>query len=444
MNTHHRRVWALALPIILSNLSVPLLGAVDTAVMGHLDSPVYIGAVAVGALVFSYIYWGFGFLRMGTTGPTAQAIGAGDGAEARAVLGRAALIGVTIGLGLWVLQGPILALAMAMLDASDEVEALATDYVQIRIWSAPAVLVQYAQIGWLMGLGRARSVMIQQIVANLLNITLNLVFVFGLGMTVEGVALATVIAEYAGVGVGFLLMAPALRGLGGGWDLARLLDRKRLKRLIAVNGDIFIRTLCLLSAFAWFTAQGAASGNMVLAANAVLLNFLTFAAFGLDGFAHAAETLVGGAVGARDRDSLRAAVRTTTVWALGTAGVMALGYLLLGDVLIAVLTGIPEVQEAAARYMLWAALMPLVSIWGFQFDGIYLGATESRPLRNMMILCLGLYLPLSWALVHLWGNHGLWASFMVFMGLRGATLALLYPALERRLTVEPSPQTGGV
>lgn len=434
MTTDHRRVWALALPIILSNLSVPLLGAVDTAVMGHLDSPAYIGAVAVGALVFSYIYWGFGFLRMGTTGPTAQAIGAGDGAEARAVLGRAMLIGLSVGAVLWLLQAPILALAMGLLDASDEVEALAADYVRIRIWSAPAALVQYAQIGWLMGLGRARAVMIQQIGANVLNIVLNLLFVFGLGMTVEGVALATVIAEYAGVGIGFLLMAPALRSLGGRWDMARLRDPARLKRLIAVNGDIFIRTLCLLSAFAWFTAQGAASGDVVLAANAVLLNFLTFAAFGLDGFAHAAETLVGGAVGARDRESLRAAVRTSTIWALGTAGVLAGGFLLLGEVLIAVLTGLPEVQSAAAGYMLWAALMPLVSVWGFQFDGIYLGATESRPLRNMMILCLGAYLLMTWALVPLWGNHGLWAAFMAFMGLRGLTLAVLYPALERRVT----------
>lgn len=433
--TARSRVWALAVPVILANLSVPLLGMVDTAVMGHLDSPAYLGAVAVGALVFDYLYWSFGFLRMGTTGPTAQAIGAGDGAEARAVFGRAFLIGVTVALGLWLVQAPVRTAALALLEGSAEVESLAATYFSIRIWSAPAALVQFAQIGWLMGLGRAKAVLAQQVVANILNICLNLTFVLGLGMDVDGVALATVIAEYTGMVVGFLLMAPSLKALpGGGWDRARLLDPVRLKKLVGINGDIFVRTLCLISAFAWFTAKGAEAGDVTLAANAVLLTFLTIASYGLDGFAHAAETLVGGAVGARNRAALREAVTASTGLALALSAGMAALFLLGGPSLIAVLTGLPEVRAAAGEYLPWAVVLPLVAVWGFQFDGIFLGATESRPLRNMMILCLAAFLALSALLLPAWGNHGLWAAFTVFMALRGASLAALYPRMERRVT----------
>lgn len=432
--TARSRVWGLAVPVILANLSVPLLGMVDTAVMGHLDSPAYLGAVAVGALVFDYLYWGFGFLRMGTTGPTAQAMGAGDGAEARAVFGRAFLIGAFVGLSLWALQVPVQAAALALLEGSEEVERLAAQYFAIRIWSAPAALIQFAQIGWLMGLGRAKAVLVQQVIANILNIGLNLLFVLGLGMDVDGVALATVIAEYTGAAVGLLLMRPSLRSLPGGWQRARLLDRTRLTRLVGVNGDIFIRTLCLISAFAWFTAKGAETGDVTLAANAVLLTFLTIASYGLDGFAHAAETLVGGAFGARDRAALREAVRASTGLALAMAGGISAAFLFGGPALVALLTGLPEVRETAALYLPWAVALPLVAVWGYQFDGIFLGATESRPLRNMMVLCLASFLGLSWLLMPVWGNHGLWAAFTAFMALRGLTLGAMYPALERRAT----------
>lgn len=436
------RVWALAVPVILANLSVPLLGMVDTAVMGHLDSPAYLGAVAIGSLLFSYLYWGFGFLRMGTTGPTAQAMGAGDGAEARAVFGRAFLIGVTVAVLLWAAQVPIQAVAFALLDGSDEVEALAAEYFTIRIWSAPAALVQFAQIGWLMGLGRAKAVLAQQVVANVLNICLNLLFVFGLGMDVDGVALATVIAEYAGLAVGFLLMRPSLRALPGRWSRDRLLDPRRLRRLVGVNGDIFIRTLCLISAFAWFTAQGAQSGDVTLAANAVLLTFLTIASYALDGFAHAAETLVGGAVGAGDRRALGEAVRASTGLAVTMAAAISALFLVAGTPLIHLLTGLPEVRAAAGEALPWAIVLPLVAVWGFQFDGIFLGATESRPLSTMMVLCLGAFLGLSWLLLPLWGNHGLWAAFTAFMALRGVSLGLLYPALARRVAVNGRPAAG--
>ena len=435
--SEHSKVWRLAGPIILSNISVPMLGIVDTAVMGHLDQAYYIGAVAIGAMIFSYVYWGFGFLRMGTTGLVAQAFGAEDNAEIRAILGRALLLSALLALAIVLLQWPLIEGAMWFIEASPKVESLARTYFDIRVFAAPAALANYAVLGWLLGLQRAKSALMLQVFMNGLNIVLDIGFVIGLGWGVEGVAWATLISEYAAAGLGLMLALRALNVMGGSWSLARLVDAEQLKRLLAVNRDIFIRTLCLVTAFATFTSQGAAMGDTLLAANAVLMNFQLFLGYALDGFAFAAEALIGAAIGARNRRRLTDAVRVTTLWAGISAVVFMLVYWLAGTTIIATITDIAEVKAEAERYLWWAIASPLVSVWSFQLDGIYIGATRTKAMRNGMILSLAAFLVGVWFLVPLWGNHGLWLAFYGFMIMRMVTLLIPYPALVRATTPEP-------
>ena len=423
------RVWRLAGPIILSNLTVPLLGAVDTAVVGHLPDPAYLGAVAIGATLFSFLYWGFGFLRMSTTGLTAQAWGADDSEGVRLQFLRAGAIALLIAGALMALQAPIGWLAFQLFEASDQVERLAQGYFEIRIWGAPAALMNYVLLGWFLGRQDARTPLFLQILINAVNIALDLLFVVGFGWDVRGVAAATAIAEWTGALVGLWLVWRALRGLG---PPARgtVFEAAALKRLFSINRDIFIRTLCLVSAFAYFTAQGAEMGELTLAANAVLLNFLNIASFGLDGFAHAAEALIGGAVGRGRRADFQAAVRAAFRWAAVTAALMAIFFVLAGPWLIALLTDQAAVRAEAARYMLWPALLPLVSVWCFTYDGIFIGATRGRDLRNAMIASLTVYLILIHTAQPAFGNHGLWAAMTGFMAVRGLFLALYYPRLK--------------
>lgn len=429
----HLRVWHIAGPIIISNISVPMLGAVDTAVMGHLPDPKYLGGVAVGAMVFTFIYWGFGFLRMGTGGLTAQAFGAQDADEVRACLARAAVIGIPAALALIVLQVPIASVAFSILEASPGVEALAHEYFSVRIWGAPATLMNFALLGWFIGCQNTRAALWHQLSLNGVNILLDLVFVLGLDWGVAGVAAATAIADAVAVVIGLFLALPILRRLGGAFVRAKILETSKIRRTIALNIDIFIRTICLVSAFAYFTAQGAAFGNVVLAANAVLLNFQTFMAHALDGFAHAAEALGGGAIGARDRQAFRDAVRVSVFWGLLVAVAFALVYLLAGPFVIDALTGIESVREAGRDYLLWLVLMPLVAVFPFLLDGIFLGGTRGATMRNAMIVSLLIYLVSCYFLVPVWGNNGLWASLTIFMGARGLTLGVRYPALLRTI-----------
>ncbi|OSQ48318.1 MATE family efflux transporter [Thalassospira alkalitolerans] len=424
-----RRVLALTLPIILSNATVPLLGAVDTAVVGHLDSPHYIGAVAIGALIFSYVFWGFGFLRMATTGLAAQAHGRRDANGVRAVFARAALIAVGAGLLVMVLQWPIIELAMSLIAPSPAVEASARDYFHIRIWASPATLMQYCMLGWLLAMRDTRAVFIFQVVLNSLNMILDILFVQGFGWDVSGVAGATVIADYSGVVLGWFLMQPHLKRLGGTWRGIGVFDRAQIARLMKINGDIFVRTMALTSAFALFTSFSARFGEVTLAANAVLQNFLVFGSFALDGFAHAAETLVGQAYGAERRKQFLWAVRKTTVWAIVSAVVMAIVFGLAGPWIIDGLTTIPEVREASYRYLIWAVILPVTGVLGFQFDGVFLGAMQTKHWRNMMLLSVVLYAGLAWGAVMCDSNHLLWAALNVFFLLRGVTLALLFPTI---------------
>ncbi len=426
-------MWRLAAPIIVSNFTVPLLGAVDTAVVGHLDEAYYLGAVAVAALIFNFLYWGFGFLRMSTTGFTAQAHGADDGDEVRAALARALIVAAGLALVILLVQRPVLAIALRLIEASPEVEEHARTYFAIRIWGAPAALGNYVVLGWFLGRQNARAGLALQVVINGLNIALDLVFVVGLGLAVAGVAMATLIAEYAGLALGLAMVAVALRRLGGRWRGAHILDAPRLRRMAAVNRDIFVRTLCLVSAFAYLTAQGAKMGDAILAANAVLLNMVHFMSYGLDGFAHATEALVGRAVGARDRAAYRGAVRASTALALATAAAFAAVFALFGTAIIDALTGVAEVRAAARAVLPWMIVAPLVSVWSYQLDGIFIGAVRSAEMRNAMIASLVVFVAAVTALKPAMGNHGLWLAFLVFMVARTATLGAYWPRIERSL-----------
>ncbi len=427
----HRRVWALAVPIMLSTLSTPLLGAVDTAVVGRLPDAAYIGGVAVGAVLFNFLFWGFGFLRMGTSGFTAQAFGAGDRDELRAALLRPLVLAVALGALLIAAQAPIGFVAFNLLEASAEVEGFARSYYEIRIWSAPAALVNYALLGWLLGAQRAGAMFALQVALNGINIVLDLVFVIGLGWGIEGVAWASLIAEVAAAALGLVIVGQALAHAGGRWDRARLCRRDRLSALFRVNRDIFLRTLALIVAFGYFTVRGAEMGDVTLAANAILMHLHMFMAYGLDGFSHAAEILAGGAVGARSRTAFRAAVSAATLWALAMAAAIAAAYALLGPAIIGLFTVLGEVRAAAETYLPWMLLLPFVSVWGFLLDGIFIGATRTGAMRNAMALSLGAYLVACWLLIPALGNHGLWLAFTVFMTARALTLGAAYPRLER-------------
>lgn len=432
------RVFAIAWPIVLSNATVPLLGLADTAVIGNLGNAALIGAIAVGAMIFSFLYWGFGFLRMGTTGLIAQALGSGDETEVRATLMRALLFGGATGLVLIVLQYPIMLGALGIIDGSGEVETSAQAYFQIRIWGAPATLANYALLGFFIGLQDSRTALLLQLVLNSLNIFLDVLFVVGLNMGVEGVALGTLIAEVFSGGFGLWLAFRTLRKrmpevslLPLQWN--RILDREAVRKTVGVNFDIMVRTLCLIFAFAWFTNQGAKSGDVLLAANAILMQFVSFSAFFLDGFALAAEGLVGEAVGGKNRTRMKEAVKFSTELAVATAIVFSLLFLVSGGLVIDALTNAEDVRAASRSFLPWAVLAPLLSIWCYQLDGIFIGATRTRDMRNAMALSLVIYLAAFYLLAGSFGNHGLWAALSIFFVARTVTLYVRYPALVRSL-----------
>ena len=427
----YQRIWAISWPTILSNLTVPMLGAVDTAVMGHLPDPAYVGGVAVGAMIFSFLYWGFGFLRMGTTGFVAQAHGRKDGDEIRAILARALIVGLAAALVLMALQIPLRAVAIGILEAEPTVEAFAGTYFDTRIWGAPATLANYAVLGWLLGMQYARAALIIQIVINGLNAGLDIWFVVDLGMGVEGVALATAIAQYTGAILGLVLIAHRLRAIDGIWSRARILNLPELGSLFRVSRDIFLRTLAMIFAWSLLTWMGARLGTTTLAANALLMNFQSFLAHGLDGFAHATSALVGEAVGARNRRKLRDTVIAATFLAAGVAIAYALVYGLFGANLLAILTDIPELRAFAGDYLIWMAVSPILSVWAYQLDGIFIGATRANEMRNAMLVSVAIYTAAMFTLPAWWGNHGLWASVMLFMVVRALTLLVLYPRVER-------------
>ncbi len=434
----HGQVLSLAVPMIISNISTPLLGLVDTAVMGHLDSPQFLGAVALGGLIFSFVYWGFGFLRMGTTGLTAQAFGESDGGEIKIILLRAVLLSQLIAGLILLLNQPLAEFAFWLVDGSAPVEAMATRYFEIRIWSAPATLCMYVLAGWFLGMQNVKAPLLVVLVTNFSNIGLDIALVYYWKMGVAGVALASVIAEYLGLAVALLTLRRRLRPLGG--SVRRLADVDKLSAMLAVNGNIFVRTWCLIFAFAFFTAQGARLGETILAANAVLLNFQTFMAYALDGFAHAAEALVGRAVGARNRDLLVASMKIAGIWSFAVAAAFVAVYGLYGQELIDLLTGLQPVRETAYRYLPWLIVMPLVAFGCYLFDGIFIGAMLTRQMRDTMLFSLfACYLPV-WYWSREWGNQGLWLAMTAFMLARGLSMGFAFRrAMYRFLKDFPLP-----
>lgn len=427
----HARVFRIAAPIVLSNATVPLLGAVDTAVVGRLGEAAPIGAVGVGAVILASLYWIFGFLRMGTTGLAAQAQGAGDLPERNAVFLRALAIGLGAGAVLVLLQWLLFGAAFAVAPASPEVEALSRQYLAIRIWGAPATIALYAVTGWLIALERTRGVLVLQLWMNGLNIALDLWFVLGLGWGVPGVAFATLIAEWTGLALGLWLCRAAF-GRAFAAARARVMDRAALGRMVSVNRDIMIRSVMLQLSFTAFVFLGAHQGDVTLAANQVLLQFLEITAYALDGFAFAAETLVGQAVGARDPFGVRRSSIVASHWGVGGAAVLALTFALAGPALIDVMSTAPDVRDAARAFLPWAAAAPLVGIASWMFDGIFIGATLTREMLKAMALSVAIYVLAVATLLPAFGNHGLWAALMVLNIARGVTMALRYPAAEAK------------
>jgi len=428
----HGRVLRIALPIVLANATVPILGAVDTGVVGQMGEAAPIGAVGVGAIVLTSVYWIFGFLRMGTTGLAAQAAGAGDRAETGAILWRGLILAGLAGLALIALQGPLVWAAFRLAPASDAVEELARQYLAIRIWGAPATIALYAVTGWLIATERARGVLGLQLWINGLNIALDLWFVLGLGWGVGGVAMATLIAEWTGLALGLWLCRDAL-ALPAARAWGRLTDRGPLARMLSVNTDIMIRSVLLQASFTAFVFIGAGFGDVPLAANQVLFQFLAIAAYALDGFAFAAEALVGQAVGARARAAFRRAASLASLWGLGAALALAAAFWLGGPWLIELMAKEPEVQAVARALLPWVVATVLLSLAAYMLDGIFIGATETRAMRNAMLVSVAIYAAALPVLIALAGNDGLWAALIVLAVARAVTLGLAWPRLERRV-----------
>jgi MATE family multidrug resistance protein len=389
-----------------------------------------IGAVGIGAIILTAIYWVFGFLRMGMAGLTAQALGARKQGEVCALLVRGLMIGFAGGMVLLILQVPIFWAAFQLAPASAEVESLAYDYLQIRIWSGPAAIAVFGLTGWLVAHERTKAVLVLQLWMNGVNILLDLWFVLGLGWGVEGVAAATVIAEISGLGIGLWLVRDGFQGQY--WkNWAVVFDRVILKRLAIVNSDIIIRSVLLEICLVSFLFLGSAFDDTTLAANQVLIQFLFITAHGMDGFAFAAEALIGQALGAKDRGRLRRSVMLTSFWGAMVIVILTTAFVVFGGWLIDVMTKAPEVQVAARVYLVWMILAPFLGGPSWMLDGIFIGATRTKDMRNMMLVSFGVYWLSVWLLLEPFGNHGLWAALIIFFVARGVTLAVRYPALER-------------
>mgnify|MGYP001568047872 FL=1 len=425
----HKRVLGVAIPIVLANATIPILGAVDTGVVGQMGLAAPIGAVGIGAIIISAIYWLFGFLRMGTTGLTAQAIGSNDHSETSALLVRGILIGLGAGLVLIMTQIPLFSAALGVAPASFEVESLAQEYLKIRVYSAPAAIAIFGITGWLIANERTRAVLVLMLLINSINIVLDFVFVLRLGWGVEGVAFATLIAEWSGLFFGLWL---ARKGFKNGYwkNWSQIFDRARLTKMAKVNSDILIRSVLLEIAFVSFLFLGSSFDDATLAANQVLIQFLNITAYAMDGFAFAAEALVGKALGAKNRLIFRRSAVMTSQWGFGSVVVMALAFYVFGNTIINVMTTAEDVRAASYEYLPWMVLAPLVGAAAWMLDGIFIGATRTADMRNMMFISFCIYLIALALLLPKYGNHGLWASLIIFSIARGLTLCYKYPNLE--------------
>lgn len=436
---NYKRVWSLAWPIVLANITIPLIGATNVAVIGRMDSPVYIGAVALGVVVLQCIYWSFAFLRKGTTGITAQAYGANDMQGVFAALVRSLLIAFSLGVLVTILQIPISKIAFWILDGSQEVEALAQEYFHIRIWGSVATMGNYVMLGWFYGIQKPKTALAFRVAMNVLNIPLAIFLVLTLGLGVAGAAWAALISHFfvfiLSSIIAFYLMYKELNTESGfDWSfLDHVKDRIKLVKVFKINGDIFVRTVLVFIAFSWFTGEAAKQGDIVLAVNTVLLNLFWFISYALDGFSNAAETLVGQALGAQKKENFDKAVSVTTKMAGFFAVLFLLSYYFGGELFISLLTNLEEVKNISLEYLPWLIFMPIVGIWCFQLDGIYIGVTQTKIMRNMMLVSFAVYALAIIFLPNYLGNHGLWLALHIFMLVRAFTLWLPYEKMKKEL-----------
>ena len=431
----HRRVLYLAIPVVLSNATMPILGAVDTAVVGQMGLAAPIGAVGIAAVIITAIFWLFGFLRMGVSGLTAQALGEKNITEANALLIRSLIIGFMVGLFFIILQSPVFFGALFISPASDDVKFLAKEYLNIRIYSGPAVIGLYGITGWLIAKERTKSIFLIQFLMNAINISLDLVFVLRLEMGVEGVAYASLIAEWSGFLIGLWLTKEAF-GKSTWKNKKYIFDTIRLKKMAIVNSDILIRTLLLQAAILSFIFLGSSFDDNTLAANQILIQFLHIASYGLDGFAVASESLVGKAVGAKKINDLRQTVKVTSIWGAITIIFMTAFFGIFGDIFIKLMTTSIEIQNITTQYLPWMIMAPLAGGASWMLDGIFIGATRTTDMRNMMIISFIVYIISIIIFLPYFGNHGLWLALIIFYIARGITLGLRYNKIEISLTTK--------
>ena len=425
MNTHNREILQIALPSIVSNITVPLLGLIDAAIVGHLGAASYIGAIAVGGMLFNIIYWIFGFLRMGTSGMTSQAYGQKDEAETMRILARSMGVGMLIALALIILQYPIERIAFTLMKATPEVERLASLYFRICIWGAPAVLGLYSISGWCIGMQNSRFPMYVAITQNIVNILASLVLVYGFGMKIEGVAIGTLVAQYAGLLMAAWLWTSHFKRLLPYVKLQTLLSKGAIRRFFQVNRDIFFRTLCLVAVTMYFTSAGAAQGEVILAVNTLLMHFFTFFSYIMDGFAYAGEALVGKHLGANDRPALRQMVHQLFVWGIVLSLVFTLVYGIGGKVFLGLITNEQSVITASSAYFYWVLAIPLAGFAAFLYDGIFIGATATRWMLYAMSIATIAFFLIYYGFREAMDNHALWLAFITYLALRGIVQGFL-------------------
>lgn len=425
MNKGNREIIDIALPSIVSNITVPLLGLIDVAIVGHLGAASYIGAIAIGSMLFNIIYWLFGFLRMGTSGMTSQAFGANDQPETARLLTRSCGVGFIAAAILILLQYPIERLAFLFISTSSEVETLASLYFRICIWGAPAMLGLYSLSGWFIGMQNSRYPMYIAITQNIVNIVVSLLFVYGFDMKIEGVAWGTLIAQYAGFFMAFLLWKHQYGSLLPHMEIKSLTNKQAMSRFFQVNRDIFLRTLCLITVTTYFTSAGASQGEITLAVNTLLMQLFTLYSYFMDGFAYAGEALTGKYIGAKAPQTLQQMIKRLFAWGIGIAILFTILYALGGENFLRLLTNEPNVIKASQTYFYWALLIPITGYSAFLMDGIFIGATATRyMLWGMLTATIGFFL-IYWGLSEIMGNHALWLAFIAYLSIRGIVQRIL-------------------
>ncbi len=438
----NREILRLALPNIVSNITVPLLGLIDLALMGHLGSEVYIGAISLGGVIFNFIYWGFGFLRMSTSGFTAQAFGEKNQQESITILIRALLVSVTISLLILILQAPIAWASFKIIGGSAEVETLANEYFRIRVWAAPAALSLFVFNGWFLGMQNSRFPMIIAISVNVVNILLSLFLVFGLNMKSSGVALGTALSQYVGLTIAIVLLLKRYKELLPQISKKGILNLKILTNFFKVNSDIFIRSFCIILVFTFFTSKSASIDNTILAVNSLLIQLLMFFSFFIDGFAFAGEAMVGKFIGAREPQNLKKVVKLLFIWGVGLALIFTIIYTPGVNLILKLLTTQTDVIQSAQPFLFWVILIPLASFSSFIWDGIYIGATASKAMRNtLLVSAFFVFAPVYYFLNPVWENHALWLGMILFMLSRGVIQTFLYKSAIIKPLNSHSPVT---